>query len=202
MQSTRNAAIAETTEEPMIIGGTLPRKAINRPEGGTDILSTVIMLPAFPPSPPGLSMSHYQNLYAYRSKSGPKLWVTLSSDMLSEDGKIIVSMDPDLGTETLHRLQRTEPQTKRQYKFSFGIDDVGEGTAGLANLSSCIKDNLNQTMAELVARYAMIRDMPFLVTATALDKLRNTHGFIYYSSAESGFRPISWQPASPQIAIV
>ena len=94
------------------------------------------------------------------------LWLQLPVRLLNERGKRVVSADPDLRKETMEALMRVHPP-KGCYEFYFGNHDF-ESDVGATGLAMCIADNPLANMAELVARYAAMRKIPFTDTALAV----------------------------------
>lgn len=100
----------------------------------------------------------------------------LQRAVLNEEGKRIVSEDPDLGPETMSKLLALQPPTKSYaWNFNSGLDDEGSDI-GFAGLSLCINDNLAQPMGELVARYAEMRHIPYTAVAVKLFQLYRENG--------------------------
>ena len=100
------------------------------------------------------------------SEEDPRpFWQRLPARLLNDRGKRIVNADPDLREDTVSALLCVHPP-KGTFQFYFGNnDDCDVGAVGLA---LCIGDNLQATMAELVARYAAMRKVPFTDTALAV----------------------------------
>lgn len=129
------------------------------------------------------------------SMAGANVWMKLRADLLSKEGKEIVSADPDLSEETIRALLALLPEDRPKYEFYFYDDD--EFDTGLTLVSSCIKDNLDASMAELVARYADMRRVPFAIAAEALNKLRKTKGLTYFKKIDdTRYTKVKWEPKS------
>ena len=107
------------------------------------------------------------------SVSGKKSWTSLPDDILNKAGKVIVSEDPDLSLSTISKLEEVHaPDTPAI--FNFGYND--ESDTGCVSVAVCISENVYATMAELTARYASLRKIPFLTAAKALIELREKKG--------------------------
>lgn len=132
--------------------------------------------------------------FANKWLEGPDTWMKLGDGVLSKQGKELVSEDPDLSKETLHRLSLLQHCELADIPFTFDIDKDNQtgNDIGLALLSSCIKDNPTATWAEITARYSAIRRYPFLETAIALKALAKEEGLFYY--AEGTKIPTPWHP--------
>lgn len=128
------------------------------------------------------------------SEEDPRpFWQRLPTRLLNERGKRIVNADPDLREETVSALLRVHPP-KGTYRFYFGNnDDCDVGAVGLA---LCIGDNLQATMAELVARYAAMRKVPFTDTALAVLEQYHNRGLFYYEHRKDKDHPVlrRWDP--------
>lgn len=133
-------------------------------------------------------------------------WKSLRPAILSAEGKRIVDADPNLSDETMELLRESESGVERkdgnkmlscdpsQYSFNFGLNP-GDNTTGLTTLSSCIKDKPDATMANLVTRYADLRNIPFYVVAIEIKRLQRERGLFCYASHDSrGFAKIAWKP--------
>lgn len=133
-------------------------------------------------------------------KVGEDVWMALSPGILNPKGKEIVSSDPDLCFETMQKLLRVSPP-KNECPFYF-FDDDGSYGIGITTLSTCIDDNPDQTMAELIARYAEVRNVPFTDTALAcLSLYRKLGGYFvnyYYHNGAYKIRP--WHPTVANMA--
>lgn len=131
--------------------------------------------------------------YSQKWLMGEETWQCLGDDVLSKQGKVLVSEDPDLSIETLRRLALLQDGTMVEIPFTFGAGDPDkDNDIGIALLSTCIKDNLSATWAELIARYAAIRRYPFLETAIALKALDEQRGLYYF--ADGTQLPTLWHP--------
>lgn len=138
--------------------------------------------------------SHMQVEVILADESKP-YWMRLPVSMLNERGKEIVSRDPDLSRQTIELLKTVHPP-ENKYKFYFGED--GDTDVGLAALSMCVGDNVSASMAELVARYADLRHIPFVDTAIAVIHLHETTGIVHYDHSNGFGETIKriWKPSS------
>lgn len=151
----------------------------------------------------------YKGVTDQRRLRGKELWEKLDDRILSKEGKALVTADPNLTPVTLNRLFQLqggkltdictffgeappaseegekEPKTAREAKLE-------KSDVGLAMLSCCIKDNLDATWAEICARYAATRRLPFLEIAIKLKELDKTHELRYYDDESK--EPVIWHP--------
>lgn len=138
-----------------------------------------------------------------RSLVGKETWECLHDNLLSQEGKEIVSSDPNLSPPTLNKLYKLQGGQLQEVPTYFGpetpegdfepVEDEKKDTdVGLAVLSAIIKMAPYATWAEFVARYAAIRRMPFLEIAVLLKDLDRKSGLHYYDE-ETG-NPILWRP--------
>lgn len=127
-------------------------------------------------------------------------WNLLNPSILSEEGKKIVSEDPDLGEKTIRKLLDLGMDESDGINLFLEPEDGSEKLAGIgmALISTCIKDNPYATWAEFTARVAATYRFPFLATALALQRYMEEHeGFIMYKS--SSHIPVQWQPRRAHI---
>lgn len=129
------------------------------------------------------------------------LWLQLPVRLLNERGKRVVSADPDLRKETMEALMRVHPP-KGCYEFYFGNHDF-ESDVGATGLAMCIADNPLANMAELVARYAVMRKIPFTDTALAVLEQYHTYGLFYYVRKNFRNYPVKrkWFPNEAAIVL-
>ena len=129
------------------------------------------------------------------------LWLQLPARLLNVRGKRVVSADPDLRKETMEALMWVHPP-KGCYEFYFGNKDF-ESDVGVTALALCIDDNPLANMAELVARYAAMRKIPFTDTALAVLKQYHTYGLFYYVRKNFRHYPIKrrWFPNEAAIVL-
>ena len=128
---------------------------------------------------------------------GVNSWLNLPNALLGLEGKKIVTEDPDLSPETLEALRALEPTSADQFGVYYFSEQNNACDIGLATLSMCIRENTSATMAELVARYADLRNIPYAHVATILSAMRYSTGFIRYvrNRSDSTYRAIPWSPA-------
>lgn len=127
-------------------------------------------------------------------KTGAEVWLSLPDSLLNKEGKRIVSDDPNLCFETMKKLLEAHPP-EGDHPFYF-VDDNGGPGIGITSISTCIDDNPTQSMAELIARYADLRHVPFTDTALACLSLYKKNGsvFTHYTCVNGIYRSESWSP--------
>lgn len=136
----------------------------------------------------------------YWEKRGAALWNSLSNEILNKEGKEIVSVDPSLSIATLKKLIETcnRPLELEKYDCMFGDSDNPEDFSDIGStlLSSCIRDNLSATRAELVARFASIIGIPFIETAIMIMEREQSPDGLFLYDLSTGER-IRWTPKEP-----
>lgn len=123
--------------------------------------------------------------------TGPETWRSLSKNILSSEGKDIVSADPNLSDSTIEKLLALGTVFKGS-KFSFGEEQADD--IGITTLSSCINDNPKATLAEVVGRYAEVRNTTFVETAIAIKELAASKGLKRYIHPEGRPVLVDWHP--------
>ena len=124
-------------------------------------------------------------------------YLELAPNILSSEGKKIVSKDPNLSKETIKKLLALQGGTLTDVSFNFGLPGWGEDNdVGCALLSSCIKDNFQSTWAELVGRYADMRKKPFLEIAIGLKRFHEEQWLAYYNQKHELVR---WAPVIVEV---
>lgn len=140
-----------------------------------------------------------------RKDPSSPLWEQLSKKLLSREGMDLVDADPNLTARTILALQKTEQSILDEscknggYKWYFSLNEDGSDTSA-ALLASCINDNPLACMAELVARYASLRNMPFYTVAAKLCQLRD-NGCLYRLNDRPPYTYIPWFP-TPTIPVI
>lgn len=127
-------------------------------------------------------------------------WNLLNPSILSEQGKKIVSEDPNLSDKTMKKLLDLNDGVVGTINLYIDEDDAGERLSSVARalVSTCIKDNLFATWAEFTARIASIYRFPFLEVAIALKAYKSKHGaFVYFQDGTC--YPIQWEPKMAHI---
>lgn len=126
---------------------------------------------------------------------GVNSWLDLPNALLSPKGKMLVTEDPNLSPETIEALKAIEPTSPDRFGVYYFSDQSNMCDIGLATLSMCIKENPSATMAELVARYADLRNIPYAHVAVVLSEMRNGPGFLrYIRGSDSTYRAVPWAP--------
>lgn len=131
-----------------------------------------------------------------RVKTGPTAWLSLPDELLNDEGKTIVTEDPNLSPDTLKRLIAAHPPIDG-IEFLFGDSgDEDDTDIGLTSISMCINENVDSSMAELVARYAEMRTCPFTNTAIAVLDLYRRRGLYRFVPDNNMYNPVEWHPKS------
>ena len=160
-----------------------------------------------------LSVSDFVLYYKGRSisfddKEDPStmtLWPLPANAVITSKGRRIVGRDPNISSPTLKSLmisdsryisdslrRRLASSTLEQIAKEEFIDFNGLGTT---HLSQCIKPNLNQTLADLIAEYSDDRRLPFVVGAIYIDAYMKFHRLFYYSFYPlDGYLTTEWKP--------
>lgn len=132
---------------------------------------------------------------------GPEVWLSMPEHLLNKEAKAVLNEDPNMTRETMAKLLQVQPIVK-DVQFYFGHDS--ETDVGIALLSICINENLSQSMAELIARYATARNIPFTEAATGVLRLYYSHKkqFIRYVNEGGGYASKIWSPKEVSIAVM
>lgn len=131
---------------------------------------------------------------------GRAVWERLGDSLMDPLERSIVAADPDLADSTLKKMVEIRGGKERLAVCNFHFDNPApDDTTDRANdigypaLSYCIKQDRNATWAEVVARYSLLRRIPFLETALALrDLWRREGSFVYFDSITHV--PVRWSP--------
>ena len=144
--------------------------------------------------------------------TSPFLWPLPSYSVITRTGRRIVGRDPNISSSTLnsliisdskyisdslrHRLSSTAPEQLAKEEF------MSMRELGVAHLAQCIKENLNQTKADLVAVYSDDRRLPFVVGAIYIDAFMQTFRPFYYCYYPSdGYSRKEWKPRKAYIQL-
>lgn len=104
--------------------------------------------------------------------------------------------DLHLSANTLHMMRRADPEHADYDAGHWSVDPYnGDDNASLVLISSCINEDLEQSLGELALRVAYIRQLPFLEVARHLTELRDQHilgHFVETPKGEICFR--LWTP--------
>lgn len=133
------------------------------------------------------------------------LWPLPSNTVITSKGRRIVGRDPNISSPTLKSLMVSDSKylsdALRERLSSSTAEQIAEeefwsyNGVGASHLSQCIKANLNQTMADLIADYSDDRRLPFVVGAIYIDAFRKTHKLFYYSFyPHDGYIMTEWKP--------
>lgn len=136
----------------------------------------------------------------WRTK-GRTVWERLGKALISPAEKSLVAADPDLCQSTMDKMIALRGGMDQINPIKFFFSDPSPEDAsdrnddiGYPTLSLCIKQDRNATWAEVVARYSILRRVPFLETAIALKELEKNGQLIYFDDGSK--LPISWSPRS------
>ena len=132
-------------------------------------------------------------------------WKLPDKCVISAKGRLLVSVDPNISPETMASLMKSDASFFKREEYEHFLtdstkkiiaDEFEHGRlAGYAHLSQCIRENLNQTKADLIARYSNDRRIPFVVGAVMLDALIQEEPLFYYKKvSDAGYRQIPWEP--------
>lgn len=144
----------------------------------------------------------------YRDPNGK--WSLPKGTDISPAGRLIVEAEPNLEPETFELLLRYDmDRLSEEDKVLFAekskkeiVEKVFAAShdIGFAHLSQCIKENLKQPVAELVARYSIERRIPFLLGAIYILALMETQPLYYFENRINyGVRRIRWKPISAYV---
>lgn len=131
---------------------------------------------------------------------GRKVWERMERGLISKYEKSLVAADQDLCEATLEKMveARGGPEGLKKIDWHWGGPDSDpkddSSDIGWATLSYCIKQDRNATWAEIVARYALLRRLPFLEVALGLRELQAKDGLCYFDDTTQ--EPIKWSPSS------
>lgn len=144
-----------------------------------------------------------QNNKSYLPSREPGL-DSLPPDLITLSGRISIDSDRNVSRSTLESLKETERElVPNDYLYllsDHSADDVvknvflSKNQLGLAHIAGIIMDNLNQSMANLIAIYAANRNIPFVLAAIYIYDLKNTIGLLYYKRTETEYIKTAWRP--------
>ncbi len=139
-------------------------------------------------------------LFSKKRYKGSETWLRMPNSLLSKEAKMIISNDPNLSDTTMQALSLLQNGEIKRIPFYFGKEDFGEESdVGCALLSSCIKDEMRASWAEIIARYAALRKKPFVDMAFGLKEYHRKYGMFYFSKEHT---PISWSPMIVRVSPV
>ena len=132
-------------------------------------------------------------------------WKFYKSPIMTAKGKRIVCDDPNISNDTLEKLIVTEHEylsgKENSWLLSKSKQEIFDEVflsmreVGLAHMSQCITDNINQCKAELITRYCDDKRLPFIVGALYLDAyMASEHLFYYRRSMHQGYIREPWSP--------
>ena len=135
------------------------------------------------------------------TRDGSKKWTLPAHLNISSAGKQIVESEPNVTDSTLNMLIETDwgkiSEEDKNLIMSLSKKEIfyENSEIGLTHVAQCIKDNLNQPLGELIARYSYERRIPYLLGAIYIKALVSTQKLFYYTySPDRGYRRIAWEP--------
>jgi hypothetical protein len=132
-------------------------------------------------------------------------WPLPNYTVITTKGRRIVGRDPNISFPTLKDLIISDsnyiPDSLRE-KLKEGVFEqiaqeefLSHRELGETHLAQCIKENLNQTMADLIAVYSDDRRLPFVVGAIYIEAYVKYYKLFYYSYYSSeGYLKTEWRP--------
>jgi hypothetical protein len=132
-------------------------------------------------------------------------WKFYKNPIMTAKGKRIVCDDPNISSDTLEKLIVSEHEylscKENSWLLSKSKQEIYDEVflsmreVGLAHMSQCITDNINQCKAELITRYCDDKRLPFIVGALYLDAyMASEHLFYYRRSMHQGYIREPWSP--------
>lgn len=95
--------------------------------------------------------------------------------------------DLHLSANTLHMMCSADPEHADYDAGQWSVDPYdGDNNTSLVLISSCINEDLEQSLGELALRVAYIRQLPFLEVARHLTELRDRHILGYFAETPNG----------------
>ena len=132
-------------------------------------------------------------------------WRLPRNAVITMKGRKIVGRDPNISSPTLEALIISESRyisdSLRERLKTGNLKQIAQEEflcfheLGATHLAQCIKENLSQTMADLVATYSDDRRLPFVVGAIYINAFMQSYKLFYYSkySKEGGLKT-EWKP--------
>ncbi len=139
-------------------------------------------------------------------ETGASLLLTLPSNaVITSKGRKIVGRDPNISSPTLKSLIISDSkyisESLRERLATSSAEKIAEeefmahNEIGATHLAQCIKANLTQTMADLIADYSDDRRLPFVVGALYINAFMQGHKLFYYSFyPHDGYVMTEWEP--------
>ena len=139
-------------------------------------------------------------------------WKLPQACIITKEGVRILKKDPDLSAETIQSLIKTDAKLLgreaikringkskqalvKDYFYTFnGKDHIANDC--FAHLSQCIREDLNQYMADLACRFASDKRISFLEAAIYITSLYEVRGCFIYTAYDTfhGYGKIEWHP--------
>lgn len=151
------------------------------------------------------SLSYADNCEIESDEHGRMEWKFKNKPDITTKGRRIVRADPNIGKDTMAKLMLSESRYISKEKISrlitrseqeiYDEEFLSNNELGLAHVSQCILEDLDQCKADLVATYSDDRRLPFIIGAIYLNALLAKEGFFYYGyTAKLGYERIRWMP--------
>lgn len=134
-----------------------------------------------------------------------KPWSIPGNIDITAKGRRIVGLDPNVCSETLKALLASEsklitPELEERM-FSFELEELVKREffsgkeIGIAHLSQCIKEDFQQTKADLIGRYSDDRRIPFVVGAYFINAYMRFYKLSYFQyRGDAGYVQTAWSP--------
>ena len=151
------------------------------------------------------SLSYADNCEFESESPGRIEWRFKIKPDITTKGRRIVRADPNIGKDTMAKLMLSESRYLAKEKNSrlaarskeeiYDEEFLSSNELGLAHVSQCIREDLDQCKADLIAAYSDDRRLPFIIGAIYLDALLAKEGFFYYDyTVKLGYVRIQWAP--------
>lgn len=132
-------------------------------------------------------------------------WPLPRNTVITLKGRKIVGRDPNISSPTLEALIISESkyisESLRERLRTGSMKQIAQEEflslheLGVTHLAQCIKENLSQTMADLVATYSDDRRLPFVVGAIYINAFIKSYKLFYYSNYSiEGCLKTEWKP--------
>lgn len=128
----------------------------------------------------------------------------ISARLLTAKGACAVRADQSIKEQTLKKLFETEAKLiPEKYQYVLAPHDPGtmvkqvfhdNEDTGFAHIASLIEEDTNQTLANVIAAFAMNKNVPFLVCAIWVLELKQIEGLHYYKHGYGGYTLVKWNP--------
>ena len=137
------------------------------------------------------------------SRANNKLTLPKNAN-ISRKGRHLIEHEPNVEDDTLAALieldrERIPENISKRLKGLSKAETANyafceRGEIGLTHLSMCISEDKDQSLAELIARYAEERRIPFVLGAIYIKALISQRDLFYYNISYDGYKKVRWQP--------